>query len=547
MKRFSRNTLVIVLYFFLSIFLGHAQTILNADTTPNNTYELINSVLAPGGTAIETPDQTPDGLHAAFGRHIAEVFDTDLNKNVFEFYAHVTPDNDVTGGLDRQRVEMKTYAASPNNLKGVLGETVTYKWRFKVPVGFQPSNSFTHIHQVKAVDGDDSSPIFTLTPRYGTPNTIQLIYIVDSNGSNDYKSEVNLSLFEGIWVEALEIIKIGTGTSGTYSISIKKVSDGTVLLSYTNNAIQTIRTAATDPATTGKVDNSFIRPKWGIYRSLTDSGKLRDDSLRIADVLIAEGTASQVSLNQTITFNALPTKIVGAADFSTGASASSGLTVLLTSSNTAVATIVSGNIHIIGAGTAIITALQSGNTTYNAATNVTQSLTVDKLNQTITFNALPAKVVGDADFSAGASASSGLTVALGSSNEAVATIISGNIHIVGTGSTTITASQAGNSNYNAAPTVPQTLTVSGLAHTITFVLPLKYTNSADFDPAAVSSIGSPITYSSSNTAVATIVNNKIHIVAKGTSNITASAAANGTYDAATNVQQLIVQCSCVQN
>jgi hypothetical protein len=252
-------------------------------------------------------------------------------------------------------------------------------------------------------------------------------------------------------------------------------------------------------------------------------------------------------LNQTITFNALPTKIIDDADFSAGASASSGLPVLLTSSNTAVATIVSGNIHIVGAGTAIITASQSGNTTYNAATNVTQTLSVTKINQTITFNALPTKIIGDADFSAGASASSGLTVSLASSNEAVATIVSGNIHIVGVGTTTISASQAGDLNYNAATNVPQTLTVSGLAHTITFVLPLKYTNSADFDPGAVSSIGSPITYSSSNTAVATIVNNKIHIVAKGTSNITASAAGNGTYDAATNVQQLIVQCSCVQN
>ncbi|WP_396184771.1 hypothetical protein [Flavobacterium sp.] len=546
MNLFSRNCYAMAVVFFSSTFLGHAQTILNADNTPNNTYELINSVLAPGGTAIETPDQTPEGLHTAFGRHIAEVFDTDLNKNVFEFYAHVTPDNDVTGGLDRQRVEMKTYSASPNNLKGVLGETVTYKWRFKVPVGFQPSDNFTHIHQVKAVDGDDSSPIFTLTPRDGIPNKLELIYVQDENSGTDKKVIVNLIDFEGIWVEALETIKIGTGTSGTYSITIKKVSDGTVLLSYSNNAIQTIRTAATDPGFL-KVANSFIRPKWGIYRSLLDDGKLRDDSLRIADVLIAEGTASQESLNQTITFNALPTKIIDDADFSAGASASSGLPVLLTSSNTAVATIVSGNIHIVGAGTAIITASQSGNTTYNAATNVTQTLSVTKINQTITFNALPTKIIGDADFSAGASASSGLTVSLASSNEAVATIVSGNIHIVGVGTTTISASQAGDLNYNAATNVPQTLTVSGLAHTITFVLPLKYTNSADFDPGAVSSIGSPITYSSSNTAVATIVNNKIHIVAKGTSNITASAAGNGTYDAATNVQQLIVQCSCVQN
>jgi antitoxin (DNA-binding transcriptional repressor) of toxin-antitoxin stability system len=546
MKATTIKKIILTLLFVVTAFIANAQTILNADNTANNTYELINSVLAPGATAIETPDQSPDGLHTSFGRHIAEVFDTDLNKNVFEFYSHVIPDNDVTGGLDRQRVEMKTFGASPNNLKGVLGETVTYKWRFKLPIGFKPSNNFTHIHQVKAVDGDDSSPIFTLTPRYGTPNTMQLLYVVDSNGSNDYKAEVNLSLFEGIWVEAIEVIKIGTGTSGTYSIVIKKVSDGTVLLSYSSNAIQTIRTAATD---TGfpQVANSFIRPKWGIYRSLADSGNLRDESLRIADVLIAEGLSSQVSLNQTITFNALPTKIVGAADFSAGASASSGLTVLVTSSNSAVATIVGGTIHIVGSGTTTITASQSGNTTYNAAANVTQTLTVDKMDQTITFNALPAKVEGDADFSAGASASSGLTVSLTSSNTAVATIVSGAIHIVGFGATTITASQIGDGTYNAAADVLQTLSVTALTHTIRFLLPLKYTNSADFDPGAVSSIGSPIIYTSSNQAVATIVDNKVHIVAKGTSNITASAVGNGSYNAVVNVQQLIVQCSCVQN
>jgi hypothetical protein len=50
-----------------------------------------------------------------------------------------------------------------------------------------------------------------------------------------------------------------------------------------------------------------------------------------------------------------------------------------------------------------------------------------------------------------------------------------------------------------------------------------------------------------NIAVATIVDNKVHIVAKGTSNITASAVGNGSYNAAVNVQQLIVQCSYVQN
>lgn len=79
---------------------------------------------------------------------------------------------------------------------------------------------------------------------------------------------------------------------------------------------------------------------------------------------------------QTITFPAIPTKIIGAADFNPGATSDSGLTVTYTSSNTTVATIVSGQIHIIGAGTSNITASQSGDASNNPANNVTQLLTV---------------------------------------------------------------------------------------------------------------------------------------------------------------------------
>src|SRR6476659_1646601 len=115
---------------------------------PGNTYELINSVL--GGDATEDPDCA----HPSFGRHIREEFDNTLNKNVFVFTLHVTPDDDrCNGSTDRQRNEIKTYGPSPDGLKGQLDETVTYQWKFKLDAGFKPSLSFTHIHQVKAGDG----------------------------------------------------------------------------------------------------------------------------------------------------------------------------------------------------------------------------------------------------------------------------------------------------------------------------------------------------------------------------------------------------------
>ncbi|MEI6751826.1 MAG: T9SS type A sorting domain-containing protein [Paludibacter sp.] len=252
-----------------------AQAILNADE-PGNTYELINSILAPGATAEETPDQ----FDPAFGRHIAEVWDADLNQYVFEFYLHVSVANEhqdeSTGDTDRQRVEIKTYAASPNNLKGVPGETITYKWKFKIPSGFQPSSNFTHIHQIKAVGGDDSDPIFTLTCRKGTPNKLELNYYSNSNLSSIKFASADLSLFENAWVEATERIKIDS-IHGSYSINIVKVSDGTKLLLYSNNDLLTYRAT-----------NTFIRPKWGIYRSLLSVQDLRDETLRFNSFSIFE-------------------------------------------------------------------------------------------------------------------------------------------------------------------------------------------------------------------------------------------------------------------
>lgn len=288
-----KNTLFYGIALVLTSFSGNAQVILNADGPGGiGTYELISSVLTPSVPlgAIEAPD----AIHPSFGRHIAEVFDTELNKNVFEFYSHVSntpPDNEpVAGKTDRQRVEIKSYAPSPDNLKGVIGETVQYKWRFKVPVGFKPTTSFTHIHQVKAVDGDDDDPLFTLTLRKlsNGATRLELIYDKDAAAPTIKYQMPNMSLFEGVWVEAIETIKVGL--QGTYSIIIKKVSDGTVLMDYSNPNIQTIRPAYT--STTGVVyaANTFIRPKWGIYRSLADIANMRDEAMRFSDFSIEELT-----------------------------------------------------------------------------------------------------------------------------------------------------------------------------------------------------------------------------------------------------------------
>ena len=179
------------------------------------------------------------------------------------------------------------------------------------------------------------------------------------------------------------------------------------------------------------------------------------------------GPATPTLSDQNIIFNTLAAKAVGDANFAPGAYASSGLSVSYSSSNTAVATIVGGQIHIVGGGTSTITASQAGNALYNAASNITQTLTVTvvKQNQTITFGTLTKKTTQDSDFDPGATASSGLAVTYSSSNSSVATIVNGLVHIVGGGVSTITASQSGSVAYNAATDVSQSLSVDAVTGT----------------------------------------------------------------------------------
>jgi hypothetical protein len=87
-------------------------------------------------------------------------------------------------------------------------------------------------------------------------------------------------------------------------------------------------------------------------------------------------TTSSSKQTQTINIPSIPVKQVGDPDFSTGASASSGLPLRVYSSNLAVATVVRNNvIHIEGPGTTTLTFLQPGNGTYNGAV-VYRTLTV---------------------------------------------------------------------------------------------------------------------------------------------------------------------------
>ncbi len=130
------------------------------------------------------------------------------------------------------------------------------------------------------------------------------------------------------------------------------------------------------------------------------------------------------------------------------------------SSNEDVITLTGNVAHIEGVGSAEITVSQGGNENYNPAEDMQRSVTVVKVPQTISFDELPAMSTQDSPFELTASSTSNLLITYQSSEPSVATVSESTITLVGKGTTTITASQGGNSTYEVALGVERTLTVT---------------------------------------------------------------------------------------
>jgi hypothetical protein len=248
-----------------------AQVTLSA-TGSGAAYDVIDSK----GFGIENPDCK----HPSFGPHVTQAFDNALNKYVFVFHSHAVADDDRCTNEDRVRMEIKGGSGSPADMQHTQGQTAYYRWKFKLDAGFIPSSRFTHIFQIKAIDGDAGAPLITITPRAGNPQKIQIIHSSgEGSGSLGTVKEADFAPFKGNWVEAYVKYKSSDGSAGTIELTLTRVSDGLVLLSYTNNSLDMWRTGA-----------SYNRGKWGVYRGKDDV--LRDEQVRFNDFCITESSAS---------------------------------------------------------------------------------------------------------------------------------------------------------------------------------------------------------------------------------------------------------------
>jgi hypothetical protein len=141
-----------------------------------------------------------------------------------------------------------------------------------------------------------------------------------------------------------------------------------------------------------------------------------------------------------------------------------------------------------------------------------------------------------------ATASSGLTVSFSGSTPSVCTVTpQGAVMLASAGLCNITASQAGNASYAAAPTVSRSFSVTAAAaqsQTISFgSLPSRAVDAGPFTVTATATSGLAVSYSSLTATVCSVSGNTVTVLLVGTCTIAADQAGNAGYTAAPQVQQ----------
>ncbi len=237
---------------------------------------------------------------------------------------------------------------------------------------------------------------------------------------------------------------------------------------------------------------------------------------------------------QTISFDPIAAHTWGDADFNVSAVSSSGLPVTFTVGASDQCTITGTLVHITGAGSCSVTAHQAGNATTEPAPDVTQTFAINKADQTISFTVAD-HTFGDSDFTINATSTSGLDVSFAVIS-GHCTVTGNTVHITGAGNCTVEASQAGDSNYNAAPPVDRTFNINQASQTITFPsIPNKTFGTGNFTLSASASSGLPVSYAASGDC--SVSGSTVHLTGAGSCTITASQPGDADYNPASDVMR----------
>ncbi len=238
-------------------------------------YDLIRAF--GGSRPIEAPDLYPEN-HPGVA-HIYEDTDATVgNHFVFIIHRDIDIDRDRLDITDRQRNEIKTYDGSEEALKGYENETFVFTWKFKINADMAVSTRFSHFFQLKAVGGSDSHPILTISgaERSGADG-IEVRY--SPLQEDTIMQRQDWSMVTGEWIEVY--CRATFSDNGALRLIAKRLSDDAVIFNIDESGLDLWR---------GEQADHFVRPKWGIYRSILDRDNLRpvEENVRFANFDVSE-------------------------------------------------------------------------------------------------------------------------------------------------------------------------------------------------------------------------------------------------------------------
>jgi hypothetical protein len=215
-----------------------------------------------------SPDPGKDGLKAFVG---VEDDRSDSHPGVTHIFAEATQYRFVMhkkdrDGSDRQRQEVRGMVADGTRTDMKKNETWRYDYQMYIPASLKGTTSFTHIFQVK--HNGVASPAVTMSLfRSGGTETVEMRLF----GAGQAKlGSTKLSLLHDRWIDVEIEVKVADGSAGRVRLSLK---DGaTTLVNASRSGIDTW------------MGGDQAHPKWGIYRSINDSGQIQDTYLLLRNM-----------------------------------------------------------------------------------------------------------------------------------------------------------------------------------------------------------------------------------------------------------------------
>lgn len=244
-----------------------SERMLNADGVGKglDAYDLIRKFA--GSNAIEAPDLYENNHPGS--PHIYEGSDRIVGDHfVFTMHKNDDMDRDKDSITDRQRNEIKAYGESDDALKAYKNETFAYSWKFKLNKDITVSKNFGHFFQLKAVDGGPGAPILTLSGRNKSGEWLEVIHRI--HGESNKIKVIPLKPLKGKWLQVN--VFVNYSNNGQLELHITDIESNKSVLDLSLDNIDMLR---------GESSGDFVRPKWGIYRSLRSKELLRDDEEKV--------------------------------------------------------------------------------------------------------------------------------------------------------------------------------------------------------------------------------------------------------------------------